>query len=86
LPQSAAFSCAYKKLHKNQAVDVDVAEEVIGRSSEVGEHNCGDLCGEYDYKFKIKSQIMLLAYEYDPHPPMLLLLGSYENFYLDLKR
>jgi hypothetical protein len=29
---------------------------------------------------------MLLAYEYDPHARMLLLLGSHENFYRDLKR
>ncbi len=29
---------------------------------------------------------MLLAYEYDPHTRMLLLFGSHENFYSDMKR
>ena len=67
-------------------MDVDVPEEVIGRSSQVSEHNCGDLSGVYVYKFKIQNQLMLLAYEYDPHTRMLLLFGSHENFYSDMKR
>jgi len=29
---------------------------------------------------------MLLAYEWDPNTRVLLLLGSHENFYRDLKR
>lgn len=84
--QSAAFSRAYKKLHKNQKVDVDAAVEMIVRSPEVGEHKRGDLAGVYVYKFKSQNQLMLLAYEYDPHTRLLLLLGSHENFYRDLKR
>ena len=51
--QSAEFLHAYIKLYKNQTVDVAVAEEVIGRSSEVSKHNRGDLAGVYVYKFKI---------------------------------
>jgi len=31
-------------------------------------------------------QQMLLAYEWDPRTRVLLLLGSHENFYRDLKR
>jgi hypothetical protein len=61
--QSAAFLHAYIKLHKNQTVDVAVAEKIIGRSSEVSEHNRGDLAGVYVYKFKIQNQRMLLVYE-----------------------
>ena len=53
--QSAEFLHAYIKLYKNQTVDVAVAEEVIGRSSEVSEHNRGDLAGVYVYKFKIQN-------------------------------
>ena len=60
---------------------VDVAEEAIGRSSEIGEHNFGDLAGVYVYKFKIQNQRMLLVYEYDPHTCMWLLFSSHENFY-----
>ena len=84
--QSAIFARAYKRLYKNQKVDVDPAIEVIVKSPEVGELKRGDLAGVYVYKFKSQNQLMLLAYEYDPLTRMLLLLGSHENFYRDLKR
>ncbi len=84
--QSAIFARAYKRLHKNQKVDVDTAIEVIVKSPEVGELKRGDLAGVYIYKFKSHNQLMLLAYEYDPLTRMLLLLGSHENFYRDFKR
>jgi len=84
--QSAAFSRAYKKLHKNQKADVDVAVDIIVKSPDLGEPKRGDLAGVYVYKFKSQNQLMLLAYEYDPKTRMLLLLGSHENFYRNLKR
>lgn len=84
--QSAAFSRAYKKLHKNQRADVDAAVDVIVKSPDLGEPKRGDLAGVYVYKFKSQNQLMLLAYEYDPKTRMLLLLGSHENFYRNLKR
>ena len=84
--QSAAFSRAYKKLHKNQKADVDAAVDVIVKSPDLGEPKRGDLAGVYVYTFKSQNQLMLLAYEYDPKTRMLLLLGSHENFYRNLKR
>jgi mRNA-degrading endonuclease RelE of RelBE toxin-antitoxin system len=84
--QSAAFARAYKKLHKNQKVDVDDAVEAIIKNPDIGEPKRGDLAGVYVLKFKSNSQLLLLAYEYDPETRMLLLLGSHENFYRDLKR
>ena len=84
--QSATFARTYKKLQKNQKPDVDAAVEVIINTPEVGEPKRGDLAGVYVYKFKSNSQLMLLAYEYDPETRMLLLLGSHENFYRELKR
>ena len=84
--QSATFARTYKKLHKNQKADVDTAVEVIINTPEVGEPKRGDLAGVYVYKFKSNSQLRLLAYEYDPETRMLLLLGSHENFYRELKR
>ena len=84
--QSAAFSRAYKKLHKNQKADVDVAVDIIVKSPDLGELKRGDLAGVYVYKFKSQNQLMLLAYEYDLKTRMLLLLGSHENFYRNLKR
>jgi hypothetical protein len=86
LLQLAIFPRAYKRLYKNQKVDVDNAIEVIVKSPEVGELNSGDLAGVFVYKFKSQNQLMLWAYEYDLHTPMLLLLVSHENFYRDLQR
>jgi mRNA interferase RelE/StbE len=84
--QSASFARTYKKLRKNQKLDVDTAVEAIIKTPEVGEPKRGDLAGVHVYKFKSNSQLMLLAYEYDPETRMLLLLGSHENFYRELKR
>lgn len=84
--QSAAFARAYKKLHKNQKLDVDEAVVAIVNAPEVGEPKRGDLAGICVHKFKSNGQLMLLAYEFDPHTRMLLLVGSHENFYRDLKR
>lgn len=84
--QSAAFARSYKKLHKNQKLDVDAAVDVIVKTPDIGEPKRGDLAGVHVYKFKSNSQLMLLAYEFDPETRMLLLLGSHENFYRDLKR
>ena len=84
--QSAAFARAYKKLHNNQKQDVNAAVSVIIKSPDIGEPKRGDFSGVYVYMFKSNSQQMLLAYEFDPETRMLLLLGSHENFYRDLKR
>lgn len=84
--QSAMFKRAYKRLHPNQKADVDDAVAEIVRDPTIGEAQKGDLAGVFVHKFKCTEQLMLLAYEYDPHTRLLLLLGSHENFYRDLKR
>jgi hypothetical protein len=84
--QSAAFRRAYKRLHPNQKADVDDAVQAIVGNPEIGETKKGDLAGVYVYKFQCVSQLMLLAYAYDPATRLLLLLGSHENLYRELKR
>lgn len=84
--QTTSFARTYKRLHKNQKIDVDAAVEVIVKSPEIGEPKKGDLSGVYVYKFKSNHQLMLLAYELNPRTRVLLLLGSHENFYRELKR
>ena len=84
--QSSAFARGYKKLHQRQKQDVDAAVNVIVTNPLAGEAKRGDLAGIYIYKFKSQTQLMLLAYEFDPATRHLLLLGSHENFYRDLKR
>lgn len=84
--QSSAFQRAYKKLHANQKRDVDRAAALIVADPAAGEAKKGDFAGVYVYKFQCVGQLYLLAYEYDPATRLLLLLGSHENFYRDLKR
>ena len=86
MQQSAMFKRAYKRLHANQKADVDDAVVGIVPDPTIGEPKKGDLAGVYVHKFKCNDQQMLLAYEYDPGTRLLLLLGSHENFYRDLKR
>ena len=84
--QTVMFKRAYKRLHPNQKADVDEAVAQIVHNPTIGEAKKGDLLGVFVYKFKSSGQLILLAYEYDPATRMLLLLGSHENFYRDLKR
>ncbi|UOD50320.1 type II toxin-antitoxin system RelE/ParE family toxin [Orrella daihaiensis] len=84
--QSAAFARTYKKLYNQQKIKVDDAVQEIVNDPEIGTQKRGDLSGVYVYKFKVQTQEMLLAYEYDPQTRYLLLLGSHENFYRGLKR
>jgi len=84
--QSSVFVRAYKKLHPRQKQDVDMAVEAIVLDPLAGEAKRGDLAGVYVYKFNSQSQLLLLAYEFDPKTRHLLLLGVHENFYRDLKR
>lgn len=84
--QSAMFKRAYKRLHPNQKADVDDAVECIILNPGIGEAKKGDLAGVFVHKFSCTGQLTLLAYEYDPGTRLLLLLGSHENFYRDLKR
>ena len=84
--QSAVFKRAYKRLHPNQKADVDDAVADIVRDPTLGEAKKGDLAGVFVHKFKASGQLTLRAYEYDPGTRLLLLLGSHENFYRELKR
>ena len=84
--QTNQFSRSYKKLHLKQKAEVDQAIAAIVQDPTLGEAKKGDLAGVFVYKFKCNDQLTLLAYEYDPKTRMLLLLGSHENFYRNLKR
>lgn len=84
--QTNAFLRAYKKLHNNQKDAVDQAVDEIIRDPGIGEAKKGDLVGVYVHKFDCVNQLFLLAYEYDPATRVLLLVGTHENFYRNLKR
>lgn len=84
--QTNVFLRAYKKLHNNQKDSVDQAVAEIIRDPGIGEAKKGDLSGVYVHKFDCVTQQFLLAYEYDPTTRVLLLVGTHENFYRNLKR
>lgn len=84
--QMPAFKRAYKKLAAGHQAVVDEAVRTIVANPEAGEAKRGDLAGVYVHKFPLNRQEMLLAYEWDPKTRVLLLLGSHENFYRNLKR
>jgi hypothetical protein len=83
--QANAFLRAYKKLHNNQKEAVDQAVADVIFDPTIGEAKKGDLIGVYVHKFDCVNQLFLLAYEYDPTTRMLLLVGTHENFYRNLK-
>ena len=84
--QTGMFKRAYKRLHLKQKADVDDAVTAILADPTIGEAKKGDLAGVFVHKFQCNGQLTLLAYEYDPKTRLLLLLGSHENFYRELKR
>ena len=85
--QTPTFQKQIKKLHKNQKKDLEEAVKVIVRDPSVGEMKKGDLSGIQIYKFKMAKQLALLAYEFyvNELKIILLMLGTHENFYRDLK-
>jgi mRNA-degrading endonuclease YafQ of YafQ-DinJ toxin-antitoxin module len=86
--QTPTFSKQIKKLHKNQKIDLDQAVECVVNNPEIGDLKRGDLAGVQVYKFKMVNQLTLLAYQFEDEADQLILLvlGSHENFYRDLKK
>jgi mRNA-degrading endonuclease YafQ of YafQ-DinJ toxin-antitoxin module len=84
--QTPTFARQVKKLHKNQKKDLDKAVESVSIDPLLGEMKKGDLVGVRVYKFKMIDQLTLLAYQFENNEILILLmLGSHENFYRDLK-
>ncbi len=84
--QTSAFAKAKKKLHKKQIAELDREIHKILTDPEIGVQKRGDLQGVYVYKCKITNQLFLIAYQFNEKTLTLLMLGSHENFYRDLKK
>lgn len=81
------FERAVKKLHNQQKAALDDAVRLIASQPETGESKVGDLAGVQVYKFRMGSLQCLLAYRVlNEETIKLLMVGSHENFYRDLKR
>ena len=85
--QTPTFKRTAKKLHKSEKQVLDNAVEEIAVDPACGEAKVGDLAGVRVFKFRMNSNLKLLAYEYfeNENEIKLLALGSHENFYRDLK-
>jgi mRNA interferase RelE/StbE len=86
IEQSAYFKRSYKKLRPNELEEVNNAIRHVLADPLCGEQKKGDLAGVRVYKFRIKDQQFLLAYEFNKKTLYLLALGVHENFYRDLKK
>ncbi len=84
--QQNSFKRAYKRLHAPQRKAVNDAVVIICENPNLGEQKKGDLADIYVYKFTCNTQLYLLAYMFDPATLALVLLGTHENFYRELKR
>ena len=82
------FARATKKLHPGEKQALDEALRAIAANPEIGEMKKGDLAGVQVYKYRVKAQLVLLAYRVaqDEDAIKLLAFGSHENFYRDLNR
>jgi len=85
--QTSTFKRLIKKMHKNEKAALDKAVKSVATDPSIGEMKTGDLAGVQVYKYKLKSQLYLLAYSYIKDELILTFIdhGSHENFYRDLK-
>ena len=86
--QTPSFKRVVKKLKPNQKSDLDNAIKQLMLDPFLGEKKHGDLSYLRVYKFKMVKQLTLIGYSYlDGSVTLeLMMMGSHENFYRDLKR
>jgi mRNA-degrading endonuclease YafQ of YafQ-DinJ toxin-antitoxin module len=95
--QTSRFKKAYKKLHKNQLTELNIALQAIIDNPEIGEQKKKDLSWLRVHKFKMVNQLTLIGYCVEPEFTTKLPkktercltfidIGSHENFYRDIKK
>lgn len=80
------FKRQAKKLFKHHKKALDDQIKLIVDDPTIGDRKRGDLSDVFVHKFKIKTNLFLLAYTFDPETRTLIMIGSHENFYRDLKK
>lgn len=83
--QSRIFGNKVKKFSKQEKEILDEEIKKIIENLLIGEEKRGDLRGVYVHKFKIKSIQYLLSYRMMKVDLELIMIGSHENYYCDLK-
>jgi mRNA interferase RelE/StbE len=84
--QSRSFEKRIKRIHQQEKKIVDQTIRNIADNPFVGEEKKGDLRGIFIRKFKIKTADYLLAYRMVGEDLELIMIGTHENYYRDLKK
>jgi len=83
--QSRLLEKKVKKLTKVEKEALDREVRNIAENINIDEEKKGDLKGVFVRKFKIKTDLYLLAYRKCGADLELIMIGSHENYYRDLK-
>jgi mRNA interferase RelE/StbE len=83
--QSRLFEKKVKKMSKAEKDTLDREVRNIAENPNIGEEKKGDLKGVFVHKFKLKTNLYLLAYRKAGTDLELVMIGSHENYYRDLK-
>ena len=83
--QSRLFEKKVKKMSKAEKDASDREVRNIAENPNIGEEKKGDLKGVFVHKFKLKTNLYLLAYRKAGTDLELVMIGSHENYYRDLK-
>ena len=83
--QSRLFEKKVRKMSKAEKNALDREVKNIVENQNVGEEKKGDFKGVLVHKFKLKTNLYLLAYRKTGVDLELIMIGSHENYYRDLK-
>ena len=83
--QSSSFAKRVKKLRAQEKQHVDSAVKDIISDPYIDVEKKGDLKGVFVHKFKIQGVLYLLSYRFLGEDLELIMFGSHENYYRDLK-
>ena len=83
--QSPSFTRKVKKFHEQQKKELDRQVLKILENPRIGQEKKGDLKDIHIHKFKIHDCQFLLAYRLKADCLELIMIGSHENYYRNLK-
>lgn len=84
--QSRTFEKKVKKFNTKEKLELDREIKKIIQNPSVGTEKKGDLRGIFVHKFTLQNKLYLLAYQVTPGEILeLIMIGSHENYYRDLK-
>ena len=83
--QSPTFYKFVKKVDKQFKLEIDNQVKSISQNLSIGDQKKGDLQEVRVLKFKFSSCLYLLAYRIQDEDIQLIMIGTHENFYRDLK-